>query len=105
MVQRLYANVSFSATVFCSPFNERLDSTCRLVYPYFPHLCFQCEFCGQHFQTKGDLPKHFRTNKHNGDPQIPKPGSTELKIVMNRSERYSLPDFFARHGGYGSMDI
>jgi hypothetical protein len=33
---------------------------------------FVCLFCGQTFQARADLPKHFKTSKHNNDSRIPK---------------------------------
>ena len=44
-----------------------------------------CEFCGKRFQAKGDLPKHFVTAQHRDDPRVPKPGSPEWQIVLDRS--------------------
>ena len=44
-----------------------------------------CEFCGKRFQAKGDLPKHFVTTQHREDPRVPKPGTAEWQIVLDRS--------------------
>ena len=44
-----------------------------------------CEFCGKRFQAKGDLPKHFVTSQHRDDPRVPKPGTPEWQIVLDRS--------------------
>ena len=44
---------------------------------------FQCQFCGQHFQAKGDAPKHWQTQKHKNDPRIPKIGTAEWKKALN----------------------
>ena len=47
---------------------------------------FQCLFCNKRFQARADLPKHFKTSKHIGDPRIPKCGTEEWKELMRRSE-------------------
>ena len=47
---------------------------------------FRCEFCGQQFQAKSDLPKHWQTSKHANDPRIPKPNTPAYRDVLQRSE-------------------
>ncbi len=44
------------------------------------------EFCGMQFQAKSDLPKHWNTSKHLGDPRIPLPNTPEYTEVLTRSE-------------------
>ena len=38
------------------------------------------------FQAKSDLPKHWNTSKHLGDPRIPLPNTPEYTEVLTRSE-------------------
>ena len=45
---------------------------------------YECPFCQKRFQAKGDLPKHFFTSKHRGDPRIPIFGSPEWSDLLNR---------------------
>jgi len=47
---------------------------------------YKCEFCGMQFQAKSDLPKHWNTSKHLGDPRIPLPNTPEYTEVLTRSE-------------------
>ena len=47
---------------------------------------FRCEFCGQQFQAKSDLPKHWHTSKHANDPRIPQPNTQAYRDVLSRSE-------------------
>ena len=47
---------------------------------------YKCEFCGMQFQAKSDLPKHWNTSKHLGDPRIPLPNTPQYTEVLTRSE-------------------
>ena len=47
---------------------------------------YKCEFCKMKFQAKSDLPKHWNTSKHLGDPRIPLPNTPEYTKVLTRSE-------------------
>ena len=38
------------------------------------------------FQAKSDLPKHWNTSKHLGDPRIPLPNTPQYTEVLTRSE-------------------
>ncbi len=48
-------------------------------WPYY------CELCGKRFQAKADLPKHYFSNKHAGDPRIPIPQSPAWFEMLRRS--------------------
>ena len=62
--------------------------------PFYKHLLahrpksewpFVCLFCGQTFQARADLPKHFRTTKHSNDSRIPKQGTPAWVEMISKS--------------------
>ena len=46
---------------------------------------FECPLCGQKFQAKGDLPKHFHTSVHKNDKRVPEFGTPAWFQIIDQS--------------------